>query len=283
MLITVNEKRIEPGSTALSPLDRGFLFGDGIFETIRIYSGTAFRLRAHLERMQAAADRLEIDLGPNIENLVLGEIEQALTAGIRDGFLRITATRGEGFGLGYSPQKPTLVTFIDSLPPLNPGWYSAGLSVVTAAARRNEFAATSGIKTTAYLESILAFRAGALAGADDAIFLDTLGHLSEATASNLFLVEGETLYTPPLQCGALPGITRAVVMEIAESANLRVVSCTSLEPDRIQHASEFFLTSSIREIVPVVSHDGCKIGRGLPGPVTRQIMSAYSEMTHCKS
>lgn len=283
MLITVNGKRIEPASVGLSPLDRGFLFGDGIFETIRIYSGTAFRLHAHLERMHSAADRLDIELRPNIESLVLHEIERALGAGIRDGFLRITATRGDGFGLGHNPQKSTLVTFIDSLPFLNPSWYSEGMSVVTAAARRNEFAASAGIKTTAYLESIVAFRASALAGADDAVFLDTQGHLSEATASNLFLVEGSTLYTAPVQCGALPGITRAAVLEIAESANLSVVSDTPLHPSRIQRASEFFLTSSIREIVPVVSQDGCKIGKGLPGPVTRKIMSAYSEMTHCKS
>lgn len=283
MLLTINERVVQPGEAPLSPLDRGFLLGDGIFETIRIYSGKAFKLHEHLERMQGAAARTGIALPPGIEQLVLAELERAASVGMRDAFLRITLSRGDGLGLGTEPARSTLVTMIDTLPVFNPTWYAQGIRTVTAAARRNEFAATSGIKTTAYLESILAYRQGVNALADDAIFLDTTGHLSEATASNLFILDRGSLRTPPTDCGALPGITRAAIMEIAGILDIPVVSNLSIEPELMRTASELFLTSSLREIVPVVSLDGNAIGDGQPGPVTKKIMAAYSEMTRCRS
>lgn len=283
MLITVNEEIVQTDDASLSPLDRGFLLGDGIFETLRIYSGEAFKLPEHLDRMRGAAARAGIELTSRIEPLVRSELVRAGKVGLLDGFLRITLSRGKGLGLGAEALGPTLVTMIDSLPVLKLDWYSSGIRTVTATARRNEFAATSGIKTTAYLESILAYRESMNAQADDSIFLDTSGHLSEATASNLFVVEEGTLHTPPTTCGALPGITRATVFQIAHAHNIPVIHDFSIEPGRLRTASEVFLTSSVREIVPVVSHDGNPISDGRPGPITKQIMTTYSEITRCRS
>lgn len=282
MFVTINGQIVDVAANGLSPLDRGFLLGDGIFETLRVYAGEPFKLREHLTRLADGCNRTAIDFFPDMEALLVSEIERANASGMVDSFVRITLSRGAGFGLGTTPERATLVTIIDSLPELNPTWYSRGIRVVTATGRRNEFSVSSGLKTTAYLDSILAFRASTNNGAEDAVFLDTSGHLSEATASNLFLVDGETLYTPPLGCGALPGITRATVIGIAKAQGMRVVLDQCLDPGRLRSASEAFLTSSIREIVPVISFDGLAIAGGAPGTITRQTITAYSEATRCR-
>lgn len=278
MLMTVNGRIVDPDAGSLSALDRGFLLGDGVFETLRIHQGKPFLLADHLTRLADACARTGIIPGPHLESVAVGEVERARTLGLADAFMRITVSRGLGLGMSAEPRHPTVVTLIDKLPLFDPLWYSAGISVVLAEGRRNEFAATAGIKTTAYLESILAFRSAAQIGADDALFLDTQGHLSEATASNLFIVRGGVLHTPPVQCGALPGITRACVMRIADAHGVEVCSERPLQPAELETADEVFLTSSVREVVPVVSCDGAQIGRGTPGPVTRLVMRAYSEM-----
>ncbi|MBA2686767.1 MAG: aminotransferase class IV [Gemmatimonadaceae bacterium] len=283
MFVTINETIVDGTDLGISVIDRGFLLGDGVFETLRVYSGKPFRLDDHLRRLSEASVRTGIPLTDKVESVVLGEVERATGTGLRDALVRITLTRGTGFGLGANPGRATLVTMVDVLPVLNPDWYSRGIRVVTASGRRNEFAPSAGLKTTAYLDAILAFRAGRDNGADDAIFLDTRDHLSEATASNLFVVADGTLYTPPLECGALPGITRALVIELAKGAGIRVVANQTLEASVLRSATELFLTSSIREIVPVVSCDDFPIGSGAPGPVASQMVSAYAEVTRFSS
>lgn len=279
MLITVNGNITDSRDAALSVLDRGFLLGDGVFETLRICAGKPFGLRDHLDRLADACERTGIRLDSRLEAIAGSEVERAVASGLHDAFMRITVSRGSGLGLGADPGASTLVTLIDALPLLDARWYSAGMEVVVAPGRRNEFAVTAGIKTTAYLESVIAFRAAAIQNADDALFLDTRGHLSEATASNLFIVRDGSLHTPPLSCGALPGITRANVMRIARSLGIDVSAEQPLELQVLETADEMFLTSSVREIVPVVSCAGSRIGDGQPGVVTRRVMAAYLEIT----
>jgi branched-chain amino acid aminotransferase len=146
-----------------------------------------------------------------------------------------------------------------------------------AAARRNEFAATCGIKTLAYTESVLALSQAKAAGADDAIFLDTAGHVSEATASNLFAVLDGTLVTPPLSCGVLPGITRAAVLELAHALGINAMEREIVEPE-LAAASEIFLTSSIREIAPLARIDTIAVGSGRCGPITGRLADAYAAL-----
>lgn len=279
MLLTVNGQIVDSPNGALSALDRGFLFGDGVFDTLRIYAGKPFGLQDHLTRLADACTRTGIGLSSELEDVVGSEVERAGKKGLREAFMRITVSRGSGLGMGTDFEASTLVTLIDKLPKLDPRWYSDGITVAVAEGRRNEFASTAGIKTTAYLESIIAFRRALENGTDDALFLDTEGHLSEATASNLFIVRDGALHTPPLECGALPGITRATVRKMAESLGVSVVETRPLEFMELQTADEMFLTSSVREIVPVVSCDGLRIGGGKPGPVTRRVVAAYSGMT----
>ncbi len=279
MLLTVNEKIVDSPASALSALDRGFLLGDGVFETLRIYAGKPFKLDDHLARLSDACARTSIMVNSGVESLTRREIDRAGSIGLSEAVMRITISRGLGLGLGTDPDDSTVVTLIESLPTLNPGWYERGLDVVIAQGRKNEFSETVGIKTTAYLDSIVAFRAAAQKGAADALFLDTRGHLSEATASNLFVLSAGALHTPPLECGAMPGITRSCVIEIAKTAGIAVNSQAPLDPAALKTADEVFLTSSIREIVPVISCDGLRVGNGKPGAVTRRMITAYSEMT----
>lgn len=283
MLITVNGAVVEENAPEISPLDRGLLLGDGIFETLRIYAGRAFMLHRHMDRLASSAAQTGIELPANLEALVSSEIDRARISGLHDAYVRITLTRGNGLGLATQPSSPTLITIVDALPSLQESWYSNGIYVTTASGRKNEFSPSAGIKTTAYLDSILAFREAALAHCDDAVFIDTQGHLSEATASNLFLVADGAVLTPPLDCGALPGITREAVLEIAGSLGLATISDRELPPANLSTAHEAFLTSSIREIVPVVRFDGRNIGAGKPGEITQRLMNAYSEATRCSS
>jgi branched-chain amino acid aminotransferase len=168
---------------------------------------------------------------------------------------------------------------IDRLPDFGARFYDEGIRVLTSPTRRDEFASSAGIKTTAWLVSLLEFRAKCIPGVEDAILLDTKGHVSEGSASNIFVVIDGKLRTPPPSCGALPGITRAAVLSLAHAAGVASDDSTPIHPGEVVAADEVFLTSSIREIVPVISVDEQTIGTGKPGTITRSIMTAYRELT----
>jgi branched-subunit amino acid aminotransferase/4-amino-4-deoxychorismate lyase len=173
--------------------------------------------------------------------------------------------------------EPTTVLLVSHLPHFPSSIQTGGLAVQTAAGRRNELSATSGLKTLAYTDAVIALDEARAAGADDAIFLDTAGHLSEGTSSNIFLVGRGIVHTPPLSCGVLPGITRAAVLEILAHFDIPVDE-SPIPSDALQLAGEMFLTNSLREIAPVTTVDGQPIGRREPGPITRRVQSAYREL-----
>ena len=269
MFLTVNRSILDDPAAARKTVEPEFLLQKGIFETLRIYGGKPFRLREHLERFARSADRLQLDPGPGIEELIGGEIARAVDTGLIDSFLRITLVRG------------TLITLVDKLPTLDARWYADGIRADIASTPRNEFSIETGIKTTASLQSILAFRARDHRDADDLIFLDTEGHLSEAAAANLFFISDGTVFTPPLVCGALPGITRKIVLEILARVGIPASDMRPLYLQELESASEVFLTSSIREIVPITTVGARMIGTGKPGLITRGIMHNYSKATRC--
>ena len=278
-VVWVNGQSAAAAGPHLSALDRGFTLGDGLFETMRAYRGTVFRAEQHLARLRAGAAAFSLVLPETLEATLDGALDAARRGGLRDAVVRLTVSRGVG-APGVAPAAataPTVVAAVHPLPRFDPGIYADGLSAHVATGRRNERAQTAGLKTLAYADAVAALDEARRAGYDDALFLDTEGHVSEATSSNVFVMRRGTLVTPPASCGILPGITRAAVLEIVAATLLpHEEGATTIED--LYDASEAFLTSSVREVVPLVRVAGHLIGDGMPGPVTQRIMAAYGEL-----
>jgi len=278
-MVWVNGHRMSADARHLSALDRGFTLADGVFETMRVYDGHAFRLDAHIRRLTDATSALGIPLSTDIEDLVRRAVLEAGGSGLREASVRLTVSRGVGWpGLAPpSAPEPTIVIAVAPPPAFSHDLYANGITVHVASGRRNEHAMTAGLKTIAFTESVVALAEARAAGADDAIFLDTEGHVSEGTSSNVFIAtaaDGKVLVTPPLSCGALPGITRAAVIELATELGFAVDE-HPIEYEHLLASREVFLTSSLRALVPAVRIDGRSVGDGKPGPLTRRAMEAY--------
>jgi branched-chain amino acid aminotransferase len=270
----VNGERQSSSSVHVSACDRGLTLGDGVFETMRAYGGTLFRLDRHLARLVQALTVLEIPVQPELREWVLEAVRDA-----GDASVRLTVTRGVGVA-GVAPPvhaHPTAIVAVNPPPVFPATVYAFGLTAHVASGRRNEYAMTAGLKTIAYADSVAAWLEARRAGADEALFLDTQAHCSEATSSNLFLWTGSVLLTPPISCGALPGITRAAVLELAGAIGVpaaeRIVGV-----DDLAGAEEAFLTSSLRGLAPLVGLDARPIGRGIPGALTRKFADAYTAL-----
>jgi branched-chain amino acid aminotransferase len=272
----VNGEPRTSGDAHVSARDRGFTLADGLFETMRIRQGRAFRLDHHLARLGRGLLALHILSPAGMREWVLGAIETAGPG--EEASLRLTVTRGIGAG-GLAPvaAQPTVVITISPMPVFPDRIYESGLAAHVASGRRNERAMTTGLKTLAYVDSVAGFLEAQRAGADEALFLDTDGHCSEATASNLFVWTGSLLLTPPMSCGALPGITRASVLELASGLGLDT-SDRPVTLEQTVEAEEAFLSSSLRGVAPLVRIGGRAIGAGSPGPVTRRLAAAYAAL-----
>jgi branched-chain amino acid aminotransferase len=267
----VDGKRVDPAGAHIHVTDRGFTLADGIFETMRAYNGAIFRYDDHMARLSRGAGRLGL---PRPANLVptLQQALHELRAARVDAVVRLTVSRGSGRH-GLMPTRgetPTVVLIAQELVP-----FKMAISVRTASGRRNEHAMSAGIKSLSYTDSVLALLEVAAKGAEDAIFLDTGGHVSEATASNVFLVKNGAVRTPPESCGAFPGITRSVVKELLEGMHIPL-SDDPVTPAELAQADEVFLTSSVREIAPVDTVDGRSLK--VPGPITTALMGGYAAL-----
>jgi branched-chain amino acid aminotransferase len=279
--------RLLPEAQACIPVaDRGLLLGDGVFETLRAYGGAPFRAGAHLARLAAGAERLAIPLPGGLDDALAATIAAnagaagaggaAGACGAGTGLaVRVTVTRGAG-GRGLEPAGEFPPTVLITAAPYvaAAAWYERGLRAVVARHRRNEAGAAAGLKALGAVEAVLARREALAAGADEALVLDTAGHLAEAAAANVFLLVRGRLRTPPLACGILPGITRAAVLELADAAGIEV-DAAPVQPAELAQAEELFLTSSLREVVPVVEVGGRPVGAGRPGPVAARLLEAY--------
>jgi branched-chain amino acid aminotransferase len=273
-VLWVNGERQPPEAAHVSALDRGLTLADGLFETMRVRHGTVFRLDRHLARLRRGLDVLEIPAPPGLRDRVL---EAVRVAGEAEASVRITVTRGVGAG-GVAPSTPgcpTTIIALNHLPVVPAAVYERGLTAHVASGRRNEHAVTSGLKTLAYTEAVAALLEAQHAGADEALFLDTASHCSEASASNLFMWTSGALVTPPISCGALPGITRATVVELAAGLDLPIQE-RAFSLDELLAADEAFLTSSLRGLAPLVRVSGHPIGGGTPGRLSRRLMDAYA-------
>ncbi|MDQ2646830.1 MAG: aminotransferase class IV [Myxococcota bacterium] len=278
--VWIDGKRFSAEAAQVSVFDRGFLYGDSVFETLRTYGKRPFALEEHLSRLERSAERVLIRL-PLDRDGFRREVNEALAAVDHDeSVLRLMLTRGRGESLGLDPglsTTPLRVMLVMPLvaPPAQK--YEAGIGVITyQAPRLADGTAAAGAKVGNYLAAVLAIDAARKASAEEALFVDTERRVLEGSTSNVFAVLGGRLVTPPEELGILPGITRAHVLSLALRRGLR----TEIRPvlvDELFQAEELFISSSIRELLPVVSVDGRRIGDGRPGPTTLALLSDFRE------
>jgi len=262
----------------VSVFDRGFLYGDSVFETLRGYDGRLFALDEHLARLERSARRVWIELPVSLTTL-RDELTRAVAAhGSADCYARLTVTRGIGRSLGLDPElaeHPLRVIVVTELVPPPAGTYELGIAAITFRAERpSDAPAVADAKIGNYLLAVLAARAARERGAREALLEDAAGRILEGATSNVFAVFSGKLRTPPESAPILPGITRARVIALAQAGGIPVELC-ELTKSELAHADEVFVCSSIRELVPVVSIDGHPVGSGLPGPITRELLRAY--------
>lgn len=272
---------VDEEEAKLSVFDHGVLYGDGIFEGIRSYNGRVFRSNEHLARLyrSARAILLEIPLSKN-------EMEKAIISTLRanelhDAYIRLVVTRGKG-DLGLDPKKcprPTLFIITSKIALYPEEFYKNGLELITVATRQNSPTALDPrIKSLNYLNHILAKIEANNAGVLEAIMLNSEGFVTECTGDNIFIIKDGLLLTPHSWVGALEGITRGVVMELAEELGLSLKEEVLTRYD-LFNADECFLTGTAAEIIPVVKIDGRVIGHGQPGEWTIKLIAAFRELT----
>ena len=274
--VSIDGALTPPESAAVSVYDRGFLYGDGVFETLRTYRAAPFALEEHVERLAASARSIGIELPVSQRALEREVIETLRAAGNPESYVRVMLTRGQG-PVGLDPTlatSPLRVVLVEPLSPPPTALYRDGVSVVTARTERAADAAP-GAKVTNYLASMLALHRAKAAGAHEALLLDAEGFVLEGTTSNFFLVIDGELLTAPKGL-ILAGITRARAIALADRLGLRV-RYGGIGKNDLASAAEAFLTSSLREIVPVTRVDATPIGAATPGPITRRLHRAFRE------
>ncbi len=277
MWIYLNDRVVPQEEAVISVFDHGFLYGDGVYETVRSYGPTVFLLNEHLTRLYRSADLIglripiERDAWPEILREAMSRND--VGTGDRDAYIRITISRGTG-EIGLDPALcPTPTVVIMTKPLVRPAaaLYEQGVALVTAATRRNPAEALNPqIKSLNFLNNILAKREAVAAGAYDAIMLNTLGEVAECTISNLFFIVQQRICTPAIACGILDGLTRDLVLRLARGAGMSTEE--GRFPASVLHeASECFVTNTSSEVLPVRSLDGKPIGGGRPGPITQEL------------
>lgn len=268
---------VDAAEAKISVFDHGLLYGDGIFEGIRLYQKCVFRLDAHLERLEYSAKAILLKMPWSRAAIADAVCESCRRNGLTDGYIRLLVTRGHG-SLGLSPNscvKPSLIIIADKIQLYPPEVYAKGLAIVTVPTRRVGPAALSpAIKSLNYLNNIMAKMEAAQQGALEAIMLNDQGYVAECTGDNLFLVHKGVLYTPDVASGALKGITRGVIFDLAQELGLQLVERNLTRYD-VWCADECFLTGTAAEVIPVVAVDGREIGTGKPGSVTARLLEAF--------
>jgi branched-chain amino acid aminotransferase len=276
---SVNGNVVPAEQARVSVMDNGFTFGDAVYETLRTYGGRPFHLDHHLERLRASAGRLGIE-APAGDELFARRLDDLLArAGNDESYIRIILTRGEG-DISYRFDRvkgPTLVMVVKPFEPPPARDYAEGIPIVIASVRRNHPRALDpAIKSNNLLNNILAVREGQAQGAAEAILLNDMGEVAEGASSNIFVVKGGVVSTPPLATGILPGITRWLVLDLCRELGIPAREETLIAADLFA-ADEVFITSTTKEAVPVRTIDGKTVGAGRPGPVHQRILQAYRE------
>lgn len=279
LVVSIDGVVRSPDDARVSVFDRGFLYGDSVFETVRTYSGKPFALNEHLERLWRSAELVFIDMPCTREELTR-EIDAALeSAHNEESYIRVMITRGQG-EMGLDPSLAEVavrVIIVGPLKALPAQMYEQGASAVTFQTSRPSDATSPGAKIGNYLVAVLAMREAKKHGANEALIVDREGLVSEGASSNVFLVRGGTLLTPPLSAGILAGVTRKYALAAAKELGVRIEeACPST--DELLAAEEVFVSSSIRELLPIVRVNGALIGTGEVGPVTRALRVKFRQL-----
>jgi len=264
----------------ISVYDHGLLYGDGVFEGLRAYSGKVFRLQQHLERLYESARAIMLQIPMTMEALASAVNETVAKNSLKDAYIRLVITRGSG-ALGLDPNKtsnPQIIIIADSITLYPAELYEKGMAIITASTIRNHPAALSPrIKSLNYLNNILAKIEGLQAGCAEALMLNHKGEVAECTGDNIFIVKNGILRTPPTDAGILEGITRNAVIDLAREHGIPFVETAMTRHDVIV-ADECFLTGSAAEVIPVVTLDSRSIGNGAVGPISKQLQIAFQKM-----
>jgi branched-chain amino acid aminotransferase len=276
-VIFMNDRLVPENEARVSVFDHGLLYGDGVFEGLRSYSGRVFRLDAHLDRLWASAKAICLEIPLSKETLARAVNDTLAANGLTDGYVRLVVTRGSG-SLGLDPNRtshPQVIVIADTIALYPREHYEKGLRIVTAATQRVQSAALSPrIKSLNYLNNIMAKLEGLRAGCVEALMLNHKGEVAECTGDNIFVVRSGVLLTPPPDAGILEGITRNAVMELAHTAGIDCREATLTRHD-LYTADECFLTGTAAEVIPVVDIDGRTIGSGTPGPITSRLIRDF--------
>jgi len=283
--VYIDGEYYEKDDAKISVFDHGLLYGDGVFEGIRSYAGAVWRLDEHVRRLYESARAIALEVPVPPEDLTRIIQETLEINGLTDAYVRVVVTRGVGY-LGLDPARvfnPSLIVITDQIALFPQEHYEQGLALVTVSTVRNHpMALSPRIKSCNYLNNILAKLEAKNAGALEALMLNIDGQVSECTGENVFIVRDGALATPPLSAGILEGVTRTVVIEIAAEKGLPCRE-TALYRHDIYNADECFICGTAVEICPVTVLDGRAIGTGTPGPITRDLLSRFRELTHASS
>lgn len=277
MKIYLDGKFVDDADAKISVFDHGLLYGDGAFEGIRLYGGNVFRLEEHLERLEYSAKAIMLKMPLNRKELSDATCETCRQNNLTDAYIRLVVTRGVG-DLGLAPwlcPKPSLFIIASKISLYPQEHYDNGLAIVTVPTRRiNPSALPPTIKSLNYLNNILGKIEAKQFGALEAIMLNDQGYIAECTADNIFTIHKGTIYTPAASQGALKGITRGTIFDIAQELNVPIREMDMTRYD-VWVADECFLTGTGAEVIPVTKLDGREIGTGKPGPITQQILASF--------
>ena len=281
MIIYLDGKYVPKEQAVVSVFDHGLLYGDGIFEGIRAYHNRVFKLEEHIDRLYESAKSIMLDIGMSKEEMTEVVLETMRKNDLREGYIRLLVTRGVG-DLGLDPRKcpkASIICIGASIQLYPEELYEKGLEINTVATRRNiNEGVNPRIKSLNYMNNILAKIEAVRMGCAEALMLNNEGYVAEATGDNVFLVKKGVLLTPPTSAGALEGITRNTVMELARERGMEVKEVMMTRHD-VYNADECFLTGSAAEVIPVVSVDGRLIGDGTPGETTKMLNTDFRELT----
>jgi branched-chain amino acid aminotransferase len=278
--VYINGKLYDKADAKISVYDHGLLYGDGVFEGIRVYAGKVFRLKEHVDRLFESARHIQLEIPLSRDKMAEVISSTVKTNAKENGYIRAIVTRGAG-SLGLDPRKttdPQVIVIVDDISMYPQELYDNGMEIITAATIRNHSNAVNPrIKSLNYLNNILAKIEAIQGGCFEALMLNTRGELAECTGDNIFLVKNGVLKTPGIDAGILEGVTRNAVLELARAAAVPVQECPLTRHD-VYAADECFLTGTAAEVIAVVKCDKRVIGAGKPGPITKLLRERFHQL-----
>jgi branched-chain amino acid aminotransferase len=281
MKIYIDGQFYDKENAKISVFDHGLLYGDGVFEGIRFYNGRVFRLEEHIDRLFDSARAIALNIGMDKSAVIEATLETIRQNNLQDGYIRLVVTRGVG-DLGLNPMlcpKASIFVIASKITLYSADKYENGLDVVTCATRRIPHGALSPmVKSLNYLNNVMAKIEAQNAGAGEGLMLNEQGFVSECTGDNIFIIKNGVISTPPIAAGALAGVTRGVVFDLAAELGIPIREPMMTRYD-IFTADECFLTGTAAEVIPAVKLDTRPIGDGKPGPITRRLITRFRELT----